>query len=325
MGGRLVRASKTPLLRLGNSAKMESVSTIFEESKITLKACAKINLTLEVLGRRDDGYHDVASIMQTIDLYDTVTLVPSNEITVECDVPELASEDNLAFKAARLLKEKSGTNAGAHIRIDKSIPLAAGMGGGSSDAAATLVGLNEMWDLSLSQEALSEVAAELGSDVPFLLNGGTAIALGRGERIRSLPPADLEWLVVLSPDIHLENKTATLYRSLTEANYTRGALTRKLEARIRGGGDVPPQFLFNAFDDVAFEAFPGLDVYWNTMHALGAREIHLSGSGPTIYAPVSKREIGSAVQLLLQHRHGWNAHLVKLAGARDNSGEAGRF
>ena len=127
---------------------------------------------------------------------------------------------------------------------------------------------------------------------------------------------------MLSPDIRLEDKTATLYRSLTEANYTRGALTRKLEARIRGGGDVPPQFLFNAFDDLAFEAFPGLETYWNTMHALGAREIHLSGSGPTIYAPVSKKEVGSTLQLLLQHQHGWNAHLVSLMGARELPGEA---
>lgn len=303
---------------------MESVSTISEQPVKTLKAYAKINLTLEVLGRRDDGYHDVASIMQTIDLYDTVTLEPSNEITLECDVAELAAEDNLAFKAAHLLKDKTGTTCGAHIKIHKGIPLAAGMGGGSSDAATTLIGLNQMWDVGLSHEELSEIAAELGSDVPFLLSGGTAIALGRGERIRSLPPADLEWLVVLSPDIRLEDKTATLYRSLTEANYTRGALTRKLEARIRGGGDVPPQFLFNAFDGVAFEAFPGLDVYWNTMHALGSREIHLSGSGPTIYAPVSKREIGSAVQLLLQHRHGWNAKLVSLVGARDTASETGQ-
>ena len=289
-----------------------------------MKAYAKINLTLEVLGRRDDGYHDVASIMQTVDLYDTVTLEPSDDITVECDVAELVSEDNLAVRAARLLLDKTDADAGVHIRIEKGIPPASGMGGGSSDAATTLVGLNEMWDLGLSLEALSEIAAELGSDVPFLLRGGTAIALGRGERIRSLPPADLEWLVVLSPGIRLDDKTATLYRGLTEANFTRGALTRKLEARIRGGGDVPPQFLFNAFDDLAFEAFPGLDVYWNTMHALGAREIHLSGSGPTIYAPVSKREVGSTLQLLLQYQHGWNAKLVSLVGARDASSGEGR-
>ena len=291
-------------------------------SEITLKAYAKINLTLEVLGRRDDGYHDVASIMQTIDLHDTVDLKLSDEVTVECDVSELENQSNLALRAAHLLRNSAETVAGVHIKIQKNIPMSGGMGGGSSDAAATLVGLNKMWALGMSLEQLSEIAAELGSDVPFLLTGGTAIVLGRGERVRSLPPADLKWLVVLSPDIRLANKTATLYGSLTEADYTRGALTRKLEARIRGGGDVPPQFLFNAFDDVAFEAFPGLDVYWNSMHALGAREIHLSGSGPTIYAPVSKREVGSTIQLLLQHKHGWNARLVSLVGAREIGDEA---
>lgn len=292
------------------------------KSKTTLKAYAKINLTLEVLGRRDDGYHDIASIMQTIDLYDTVTLEPSDEVSLECDVAELDAESNLAFRAAALLRDRANINVGVHIKIQKNIPMAAGMGGGSSDAAATLVGLNDMWGLELPLDQLSGIAAELGSDVPFLLTGGTAIALGRGERVRPMPPADLEWLIVLSPDIQIEGKTAMLYSSLSESSYTRGALTRKLEARIRGGGDVPPQFLFNAFDDVAFDAFPGLDIYWNTLHALGAREIHLSGSGPTLYAPVSRREVGSTLQLLLQHQHGWNAHLVSLVGARSVPGEA---
>lgn len=281
---------------------------------LTLKAYAKINLTLEVLSRRDDGYHEVATIMQTVDLHDTVRLAHADDIILTCDDPALESLDNLAYKAAQLLRKESGYTGGAHIAIDKAIPVSAGLGGGSSDAAATLNGLNELWQLGMTTAQLETLGAQIGSDVPFLLRGGTAIGLGRGERIRRLPPANVEWMVVLTPDVNhagdTPSKTAALYGMLTPANYTRGFLTRKLEARIRGGGDVPAQFLFNAFDDVAFNAYPGLEECWNTFAELGARETHLSGSGPSIYALMPRREVGTAIHLLLRHRHGLNAHLV---------------
>ncbi len=281
---------------------------------LTLKAYAKINLTLEALGRRDDGYHEVASIMQTIDLHDTVRLAPAADISLTCDDAALQSPHNLAYKAAALLRQASGYAGGARIAIEKAIPVSAGLGGGSSDAAATLCGLNSLWELGMTTAQLEPIAAQLGSDVPFLLRGGTAIALGRGERVRRLPPANVRWLVVLTPEVrHVGDacgKTAALYGMLSPANYTRGFLTRKLEARIRGGGDVPAQFLFNAFDDVAFEAYPGMERCWNTFAELGAREIHLSGSGPSIYALMPRREVGTAIQLLLRHQHGLNAHLV---------------
>ena len=281
---------------------------------LTLKAYAKINLTLEVLGRRDDGYHEVATIMQTVDLHDTVSLTPAADITLSCDDPALESPDNLAYKAAQLLRHDSGYTGGAHIAIEKAIPVSAGLGGGSSDAAATLRGLNDLWQIGMTTTQLQSLAAKLGSDVPFLLQGGTAIALGRGERVRHLPPADVKWMVVLTPDVahagDSPSKTAALYSILTPANYTRGFLTRKLEARIRGGHDVPAQFLFNAFDDVAFDGYPGLEKCWNTFAEIGAREIHLSGSGPSIYALMPRREVGTAFHLLLRHKHGMNAHLV---------------
>ena len=277
---------------------------------LTVEAHAKVNLTLEVLGRRDDGFHDIVSIMQTIDLCDTVVIEQAATTTLECDRADLQVADNLALKAAELLREVTRCGKGAHISLHKRIPVAAGLGGGSADAAATLRGLNRLWGLGLSLEALASLAAQLGSDVPFLLQGGTAMAQGRGERVRSLPPADLRWMVVLAPPIEVAQKTRSIYGRLGEANFTSGALTRKLEARIRGGGDVPPQFLFNAFDSIAFDGFPGLEDYWNTFHSLGAREIHLAGSGPSMFAPVSRRELGTALQLLLRHRHGWDTYLV---------------
>jgi 4-diphosphocytidyl-2-C-methyl-D-erythritol kinase len=278
---------------------------------LTLNAYAKINLTLEVQGRGDDGYHDIVSILQTISLHDTIILEHADDIELVCDIPELQSSDNLAVRAARLLKDKTGHAGGVGIGLKKGIPFPAGLGGGSSDAAVVLKGLNELWKLGMSIDDLTPLAAQLGSDVPFFLHGGTAMVQGSGERVRPLPPSDLDWIVLLVPRINVPNKTASVYSHITPSNYTAGMLTRKLEARIRGGGDVPPQFLFNVFDDVAFDAFPGLKEYWDAFRSLGAREIHLCGSGPSMFAPVSRRELGTAIQLLLQSKHGWQSHLVQ--------------
>ena len=283
---------------------------------IAVSAYAKINLALEVLNKREDGYHEIASIMQTVDLSDILAFEAADTITLDCDVVELRTKDNLALKAAELLKAETGYSGGAHVVLSKGIPVSAGLGGGSSDAAATLKGLNTMWELGLSIEELTPLAARLGSDVPFFLHGGTAMVHGRGEKVRPMPPADLEWVIILAPAISVPRKTAALYSKLTGSDHTKGALTRKLEARIRGGSHVPPQFLFNAFDDVALDTYPGLRQYWDTLHSLGAREIHIAGSGPALYAPVSRKEVGTAIQALLQHRYGWEAHLVRTQ-ARD--------
>lgn len=276
----------------------------------TIEAHAKINLTLEVLGHRLDGFHEIASIIQTVSLHDTLTLEHSDSLTLACDRKELETEENLAYRAAVLIRDNAGSSDGARISIQKRIPVAAGLGGGSSDAAATLVGLNRLWGLGLGTEELQSLAAEISSDAPFFIRGGTAIVLGRGERVRTLPAADLPWIVLLAPDSELANKTATMYSAISQTSYTRGALTRKLEARIRGGGDVPAQFLFNAFDDVARGVLPDISRHWEAFESFGAREIHLAGSGPTLFAPVAKKEVGTALQLLLSQRYGWPTFLA---------------
>ena len=276
----------------------------------TIEAHAKINLTLEVLRRRPDGFHEIASIIQTISLHDTLTLEPSDSLSLTCDQKELETEENLAYRAAMLLRDQTGTADGARISLEKRIPVAAGLGGGSSDAAAALVGLNRLWGLGLGAEELQSLAAQLSSDAPFFIRGGTAIVLGRGERVRALPAADLPWMVLLAPGTELADKTASMYSAISQTSYTRGALTRKLEARIRGGGDVPAQFLFNAFDDVARNVLPDISRHWEAFESIGAREIHLAGSGPTLFAPVAKREVGTAMQLLLSQKYCWPAFLV---------------
>ena len=279
---------------------------------ITIDAHAKLNLTLEVLGKRDDGYHDIASIMQTLDLADTLTIRPADSLALTCSLPDLNDPGNLALKAAELLRSETGVNQGASIHIEKHIPVAAGLGGGSSDAAATLVGLNRLWGLELSKDQLRHIGAKLGSDVPFLIEGGTATALGRGERVRHLPTPSLPWIVVVIPDANLPDKTAAMYRTLKPEDFTRGALTFKLEARIlHHGGDVPPQLLFNAFDTVARRTIPDVDRCWNDMYAAGAREIHVCGSGPAIYAAVERREIATTVQLVMERIKGWRSLVTR--------------
>ena len=278
-----------------------------------IRAYAKVNLTLEALGKRDDGYHEIASVMQTISLHDVVTLNPSDEIILDAALPGVRPGDNLAYRAALLIAEGAGTGQGARIGLRKAIPVAAGLGGGSSDAAAVIVGLNRLWGLGMSAEDMMDTAAKLGSDVPFFIRGGTAMVFGRGERVRPLPPTDPAWLVLLCPRIRLADKTAAMYSMLDPVHHTRGFLTRKLEARIRGGGDVPPDLLFNAFDAIARDAYPGLGEYWDALHGLGAREVHLAGSGPSLYAPMPRKEQGTAIALLLGRTRRWDAHLVSTA------------
>ena len=195
---------------------------------LTVKAHAKVNLTLEVLGKRADGYHQIVSVMQTIDLSDELTFATSDRITLRCDVPSLETDANLVIRAATLLKERTGYPGGVDIHLKKNIPVASGLGGGSSDAAATLKALSHLWGLDLGLEELLPLAASIGSDVPFFLPGGTAIAEGRGEVIHELPPIPKVHLVLLALPVEMPNKTATMYGRLTAEHFTKGEASLSL-------------------------------------------------------------------------------------------------
>ena len=277
---------------------------------LTVLAYAKINLSLEVLNRRDDKYHEIVSVMQTVNLYDVLKFELSDTICLKSTGVHIDNSNNLILRAAKLLQSKTGISRGVSISLDKKIPLSAGLGGGSSDAAATLNALNVLWNLNLSHGNLMAMASELGSDVPFFIHGGTALVYGRGELIRRLNTNDLWKMVILSPPIDIPGKTARLYSKLSQEYFTKGLLTRKLESRILGGGDLPPQLLFNVFESVAFEAFTELKHYWDTFHYAGAREIHLVGSGPSMFAPVMSESEGVKLQSALRHVYGWTAYLV---------------
>ena len=173
-----------------------------------VEAHAKLNLTFEVLGKRADGYHEVKTVMQTVGLSDRLTFEPWPTLQVDCDSPELSGEVNLVWRAARALAHSKGIQPRARIRIQKRIPVAMGLGGGSSDAAAALRALDRLWETDATDTELAELAAGIGSDVPFFLTGGTALAEGRGEVILPMPSLPRFNLTLVFPDLVISDKHA---------------------------------------------------------------------------------------------------------------------
>lgn len=256
---------------------------------LTVLAPAKINLTLEVLGKRPDDYHRISSVMQTIDLCDRLRFRAGNDIEIESDYPEFVAGESLTARAAALLRQAAGSAKGARIDISKRIPLSAGLGGDSSDAAAVLRGLNRLWGLGLPPGRLAGLAVELGSDVPFFLDGGTALAQGRGERLTRLEPLRSWWVVVVVPAVpRPKAKTRQLYASLEPAHFTEGQITGRMVDDLATGRFAPP-LLFNTFENVAAAQFPGLEVYRQHLAKLGASDVHLAGSGPALFTMLQNR------------------------------------
>ncbi len=247
-----------------------------------LCAPAKINWTLEVLGRRDDGYHEVRTIIQTVGPCDTLDLTPGDRLELQVEGANQPSQDDLVLRAAALLG--GGGDSGAYIRLSKRVPVAAGLGGGSSDAAAALRGLNELWRLGYGDARLAEISAGIGSDVAFFVHGGTALAEGRGERVTPLPDIPPTWLVLLVPPFRLPEKTRRMYAALTPDDFSDGARTEALLRRLNRGLPIADAELYNAFQRAAFEVFQGLDAYRDALLAAGARRVHLAGSGPALFA-----------------------------------------
>ena len=277
----------------------------------TVEAYAKLNLSLELTHKRPDGYHEILSVIQTIGLHDTLNFTLADEISLVCTDQTLQTPENLVVKAAEALLDSVEEQHGASIRLKKLIPVAAGLGGGSSDAAATLIALNKLWGLQLSKEELKNIGISIGSDVPYFIDGGTALIGGRGNIVRRLPNVDIKWFLLVIPKFQVARKTATAYRQIQNHHFTNGGLTRKLEARLRSKGDLPPQLIYNTFDKIASVLYPELQSYWDALQSVGAKEIHLAGSGPSIYTPISDVETGKAMELLLKYRHGINVMLVE--------------
>jgi len=250
------------------------------------QAYAKINLYLAVIDRRPDGFHDIESLFQTVGLADEISLRPSDgAITLSCNLPELESGDNLASRAARLLQARHAPGRGAHIALEKRIPVAAGLAGGSTDAAATLVGLNELWELKLSSETLQGLGAEIGSDVPFLIRGGTVSGMGRGELLRPLEPLRESWFVLLHPALEVSAGRVYNHPDLRRSREERiGGITSSFEgvlAAVSRGSIV--DVLYNAMEIPVFMEYPEVAVLKQRLLDAGCAGALMSGSGPTLF------------------------------------------
>ena len=254
---------------------------------MAVRAPAKLNLGLEVIGRRPDGYHDLVTIMQSVSLADRLVLAetPGSDVTLSVTGPAPAGEENLAVAAVRALRDRAGVNHGAAVHLEKAIPVAAGLGGASSDAAAALVAASCLWSLALPGADLADTAAGLGSDVPFFLHAGTALVTGRGERIRPLPPLGEVWFVIVTPRLAapLPRKTATLYGALTPADRSTGERVREQARRIAAGLPLDPALLENAFARPLYGLRPELRRVPLEMREAGAPFVALSGAGPSHY------------------------------------------
>ena len=252
--------------------------------RVSLKAPAKINLSLDVLRKRPDGYHDVKMVMTTIDLADRIDICERDEdrIAIESTNGFLSNDRrNLVYQAAELIKNRFSIKKGVDIELSKNIPVAAGLAGGSSDAAATLTGLNELWRLGLTTKELATLGSELGSDVAFCVYGGTALATGRGEIIQPIDSPVPCWVVLAKPTMGVS--TSDVYRELDVTTCPHPDVDRMVEALSQKDYRLMCESLGNALEAVTLKKYPKVAKIKKQMERLGADGVLMSGSGPTVF------------------------------------------
>jgi 4-diphosphocytidyl-2-C-methyl-D-erythritol kinase len=249
---------------------------------MNVKAHAKINLGLRVLRKREDGFHDIETIFHRINLFDELAITPSQHaISISSDNPLIPTdENNLCWKAVELLRTEVGTELGASIHLKKNIPIGAGLGGGSSDAAAVLTSLPKVWNVNVEPSTLAATAVQIGSDVPFFLHNRSAYAEGRGERLTFVKLSIPYWIVLITPDTHIS--TAWAYRELSARKKLDVHAERLYDgATCRVAGIAT--LMTNDFEDVVFEAYPKIADTKRRLRASGAAYALMSGSGSSVY------------------------------------------
>lgn len=271
-------------------------------NSLTLKAPAKINYLLDVIKRRPDGYHELRMVMQRVNLCDdiSITLNASSDIVVTCGkkgVPD--GPGNIAWKAARTMLDIAGSKHGATIDIIKNIPVAAGLGGGSSDAATVLMGMNELLELGLSDQRLMEIGVRLGADVPFFIFKKTALAEGIGEMLTAMPPMPSAWILLVNPGVHVS--TAWVYSNLKLTN--RPHLNRLPE--FYSSIEDVCSILSNDLESVTIQAFPIIDEIKKELLQRGADASMMSGSGPTVFGVFKDLSSAQQAQKDLSETRGW--------------------
>ena len=258
--------------------------------KLTLKSPAKINLFLEVLKKRDDGYHEIVSLIQAVDLCDELVLEKRKKgVVVTCDHPDCPTdESNLAFKAASMLLEEETTKEGVSIHINKKIPISAGLGGGSSNAAATLKGINQLYQLKLPDKKLHDLASRIGSDVPFFLYSGQALVKGRGEKIKPINIMYRDyWLVLVCPGFEVSTRWA--YQNV-KISLTKERKEFNLENLENGSVFFKALRSFrNDLEEVVSKRYPVVQKIKEILENSGALKSSMSGSGPTVYGVFDRK------------------------------------
>jgi 4-diphosphocytidyl-2-C-methyl-D-erythritol kinase len=277
--------------------------------RLVVSAAAKVNLALEVLRRRADGYHEIATVMQAVDLSDRLVLQDADTLEVRTTAPGVPTDErNLAYRAAVVLREAAKVDRGVRISLDKRIPVAAGLGGGSSDAAAVLAGLNRLWGLRWPVDRLDDVAVELGMDVPFFLRGGAALATGRGEQLSALGGAVLA-LVLVNPRFGVS--TAEMYGRLTPEMYSDGGRARAVARHLHGRGvNRLAASLYNGMESAARAAYPQVGQMQAALMAAGALGAAMSGSGPTVFGVARSLEQARQIQRRVARRS-WECWAVR--------------
>lgn len=284
-------------------------------NSISLKAYAKINIGLDVTGKLPDGYHLVKMIMQNIDLYDEVVLTEnvSGDIRLDMNVDFLPTDErNLAYKAAKLMKEDFGIDRGIDIYIRKNIPAAAGMAGGSTDAAAVMTGMNKLFDLNIDRNILMEHGLKLGADVPYCIMGGTALAEGIGEKLTQLSPCPDCYVLVAKPDISVS--TAYVYTNLVLDDTTVHPDIDMVRNALESGDiRTAAQNMGNLLENVTQKEYPVISEIKHIMDDNGALGSLMSGSGPTVFGLFD--DYGTALECLAavdKSDKAKDIHLVKV-------------
>ena len=257
-----------------------------------LQAFAKINLGLDVLGKREDGYHEVRMIMQTIRMYDQLDMRKSVEPGIHLTTNKKyipVDENNLVWRAAKLMMDTCGIMEGVSIHLHKVIPVAAGMAGGSSDAAATLVGMNRLFHCGLSKEKLMELGVQIGADVPYCVLRGTALAEGIGEKLTVLPPMPDCWILIGKPGISVSTKY--VYKTLDLNTDTVHPDIDGMKKALEDGNLYGiTERMGNVLQDVTIPAYPEVERIKEQMKTLGAVNAMMSGSGPTVFGIFDNEE-----------------------------------
>ena len=280
-------------------------------SAFSLPSFAKINLQLRILGKRDDGFHDLWTVFQTVSLHDMIHFAESDTLELSCDDPNVPTDErNLIIKTAKALQKMTGTNKGAAMHLEKLIPLPGGLGGGSSNAAVALVGLTKLWDIPASDNGLRTIAAALGSDVPFFLYGGTAIGTGRGEMIEPIADREEQFMLVVTPNASVSTRDA--FERLNATTLTNAGLNRILRVcRLEAESlDLHHSVLINDFEARVFEAHPEIRRVKETLLELGAVNAAMSGSGASVFAIFDKTETRQAAIKALDHESTWRKFAV---------------